>query len=178
MMSLRPCNGHAAVQRPHGARTALGFLLFALALRPDGTVAQTPTPITLPDKPNSASVASTFPSCAFTPSLAVLTKCAVDLELYRASLEDYNGSLGDYIADLKRSDAKLESLRVKGRVSAADYDDLHDQIATELRFSSLTDGKYLKVYKTYMARYKGQSREVEKAQERCRVSLSCKNASA
>lgn len=178
-MGLHPHRSRGAV-RPFARVRAIALaLLLALAQGAGSTAhATAPLPVTLPEKPDAAGVKSGFPNCTFAQSLAVLAKCRSDLELFRLTLEEYNSSLIDYIADLKRSDAKLESLRAGGRIKGPDYTDLHEQIAVELGHASQADGKHLRLYKSYRDKYKEQSRQVQAAWERCLVSMACRSASA
>lgn len=135
-------------------------------------------PITMPQQPDSTGLGkSQFPWCTIQESMDALEDCRTSLEAYRSDvLEEYNDDVQTYIAALKSADTSLRSLRSSGQITQQAFDGEHEQIANELADASDLHGTYLRPYRERMNDYSDDINCVIKAEEHCRVTLSCHTA--
>ena len=86
--------------------------------------------------------------------LADLRRHRQQLEYFREqSLEGYNRALKKHLVELKRFDKDIETSRAAGRVTADEYDTLHQHVVSELE-KSAPSGDYIEIYVSYLEKYK------------------------
>ena len=161
-----------------GSRTTLALLGAAVAiLVTSGAGIAIPDPDgSLPTKPDFSQVSGQYPTCDITTkSVSVLEKCRSDLEDFRNYvLEPFNTrTLKRYAANLRKASADLENSRAKGKISAARYRSLHQEIADELGNTTSDDGDYLNSYREYVNKYQEDVQRVLHRQNICTHVLGC-----
>jgi len=130
----------------------------------------------LPAKPDFSQISGRYPTCDITTkSVSVLEKCRSDLEDFRNYvLEPFNNrTLKRYVAKLKKASTDLEYRHAKGKISAARYRTLHQEIADELDNATNHDGDYLNSYREYVNKYQDDVQRVLHRQDICRHVLGC-----
>jgi len=89
-----------------------------------------------------------------------LRRYRTELEYFRAEiLERYNRAVLDYREKLVDSDKQVEIDRKKGMIADEEYKVRHFYIKDELR-KSRGSGEYMKVYFTYLKKYRSEARWV------------------